>query len=63
MPSGNGDPAMTTEFTKPQLATILSALDDQPRSPANRQAALKAIARSAERYGLTAEDVLGVAPV
>lgn len=52
----------TTELSKTQLATILSALDGEPRKPANREAALKAIARSAERLGLTAEAVLAAAP-
>ena len=52
----------TTECTKAQLATVLSALDDQPRNPANRAAALTAIARSAERLGLTADEVLAAAP-
>jgi hypothetical protein len=55
---------MTTEtdFTKKQLALILSALDDAPRSPANKGEALRAIGRSAARIGLTAEDVLAAAP-
>jgi hypothetical protein len=42
--------------------TILSALDGEPRKPANKDAALKAIAKSAERLGLTAEEVLAAAP-
>ena len=41
----------TTDFSKKQLATILSALDDAPRSPANKGEALRAIGRSAERFG------------
>jgi hypothetical protein len=45
-----------------QLATILSALDGERRSPANKDAALKAIRRSAGRLGLTAEAVLATAP-
>jgi hypothetical protein len=52
----------TTEFSKKQLATILSALDDAPRSPANKGEALRAIGRSATRFGLTADDVLAAAP-
>jgi len=52
----------TTDFSKKQLATILSALDDAPRSPANKGEALRAIGRSAQRCGLTTEDVLGAAP-
>jgi hypothetical protein len=55
---------MTTQIdlTKKQLALILSALDDAPRSPANKTEALRAIGRSATRIGLTAEDVLAAAP-
>jgi hypothetical protein len=52
----------TTDFSKKQLATILSALDDAPRSPANKGEALRAIGRSAQRFGLTADDVLAAAP-
>jgi Protein of unknown function (DUF3489) len=52
----------TTDFSKKQLATILSALDDAPRSPANKGEALRAIGRSAQRFGLTADDVLACAP-
>jgi hypothetical protein len=51
-----------TDLSKSQLATILSALDGERRSPASRDAALKAIGRSAERLGLTAEAVLAAAP-
>ena len=51
-----------TDLSKSQLATILSALDGERRSPANRDAALKAIGKSAERLGLTAEAVLAAAP-
>ncbi len=51
-----------TDFTKAQIATILSALDQRPRNPANRSEALKALAKSAERYGLTADKVLAAAP-
>jgi hypothetical protein len=52
----------TTELSKAQLVTILSALDGEPRKPANKEAALKAIAKSAEQLGLTAEAVLATAP-
>ena len=52
----------TTDLSKKQLTTILSALDDAPRNPANRGEALRAIGRSAQRFGLTAEDVLAAAP-
>jgi outer membrane biosynthesis protein TonB len=51
----------TTDFSKKQLATILSALDDAPRSPANKGEALRAIGRSAQRFGLTTDDVLAAA--
>jgi hypothetical protein len=51
-----------TDLTKKQLARILSALDDAPRSPANKTEALRAIGRSAARIGLTAEEVLAAAP-
>ena len=50
-----------TDLSKTQLATILSALDGERRSPANRDAALKAIGRSAERLGLNTEAVLAAA--
>jgi Protein of unknown function (DUF3489) len=52
----------TTNFSKKQLATILSALDDAPRSPANKGEALRAIGRSARRFGLTTDDILAAAP-
>ena len=52
----------TTDLSKKQLATILSALDDAPRSPANRGEALRAIGRSAQRFGLSTDDVLAAAP-
>jgi hypothetical protein len=52
----------TTDLSKKQLATILSALDDAPRSPANKGEALRAIGRSAERFGLSTDDVLAAAP-
>jgi hypothetical protein len=51
-----------TDLSKSQLVTILSALDGERRSPANRDFALKAIGRSAERLGLTSEAVLAAAP-
>jgi hypothetical protein len=61
--SGDGDDPMTTttDLSKKQLATILSALDDAPRSPANRSEALRAIGRSAKRFGLATDDVLAAA--
>jgi hypothetical protein len=64
MLSSDGDDPMTssTDYSKKQLATILSALDDAPRSPANKGEALRAIGRSAKRFGLTTDDVLGAAP-
>jgi Protein of unknown function (DUF3489) len=52
----------TNDFSKKQLATILSALDDAPRSPANKGEALRAIGRSAQRFGLSTDDVLAAAP-
>jgi hypothetical protein len=52
----------TTDLSKKQLAAILSALDDAPRSPANRGEALRAIGRSAQRFGLSTDDVLACAP-
>jgi Protein of unknown function (DUF3489) len=52
----------TTDLSKKQLTTILSALDDAPRSPANKGEALRAIGGSAERLGLTTDDVLAAAP-
>jgi len=51
----------TTDLSKKQLATILSALDDAPRNPANRGEALRAIGRSAIRFGLSTDDVLAAA--
>jgi Protein of unknown function (DUF3489) len=56
------DPMTTTDLSKKQLATILSALDNAPHSPANKGEALRAIGRSAGRFGLTADDVLAAAP-
>jgi Protein of unknown function (DUF3489) len=61
--SSDGDHPMTDiEFSKKQLATILSALDDAPRNPANKGEALRAIGRSAKRFGLTTDAVLACAP-
>jgi len=51
-----------TDLSRKQLATILSALDDAPRNPANKGEALRAIGRSATKLGLTTEDVLAAAP-
>ena len=50
-----------TDLSKTQLATILSALDGKRRSPANKDAALKAIGKSAERLGLNTDAVLAAA--
>jgi hypothetical protein len=62
MLSTDGDHPMTsTDLSKKQLATTLSALDDAPRNPANRGEALRAIGHSAERFGLSTEDVLAAA--
>ena len=47
-----------TDLTKAQLNTILSALDQQPRNPNTKDAALKAIGRHAEQLGLSVEDLL-----
>ena len=47
-----------TDLSKTHLTTILSALDGDRRSPANKDAALKAIGRSAERLGPTSDAVL-----
>ena len=52
----------STDFSKKQLTTILSALDEAPRSPANKGEALRAIGRSATRFDLSADDVLTAAP-
>jgi hypothetical protein len=53
---------MTADLSRKQLTTILSALDDAPRSPANKGEALRAIGRSAKRFGLTTKDILAAAP-
>ena len=50
-----------TDLSKVQLNTILSALDDQPRNPNTKDAALRAIGRHAERLGLSVEDLLAAA--
>ncbi|MFZ1414292.1 MAG: DUF3489 domain-containing protein [Defluviicoccus sp.] len=50
-----------TDLTKAQLNTILSALDQQPRNPNSKDAALCAIGRHAERLGLSVEDLLATA--
>ena len=50
-----------TDLTKAQLNTILSALDQQPRNPNTKDAALSAIGRHAERLGLSVEDLLATA--
>ena len=50
-----------TDFTGTQLATILSALDGQPRKPASKAAALAAIRRHANERGCTVEDILEAA--
>jgi hypothetical protein len=47
-----------TDLTKAQMNTILSALDQQPRNPNTKDAALKAIGRHAEQLGLSVEDLL-----
>jgi len=47
-----------TDLSKAQLNTILSALDDQPRNPNTKDAALRAIGRHAERLGLSVDDLL-----
>ncbi len=49
---------MTTDLTKNQLNTILSALDGKPRNPNTKDAAVKAIAKHGESLGLTVDDVL-----
>jgi hypothetical protein len=62
MLSADGDhPMTTTDLSKKQLATILSALDEAPRNPANKREALRAIGRSAPRFGLSTEHVLAAA--
>jgi hypothetical protein len=50
-----------TNLTKSQLNQILSALDNQPRNPNTKDAALKAIGRHGERLGLKLDDILAAA--
>jgi hypothetical protein len=50
-----------TTLTKVQLNQILSALDNQPRNPNTKDAALKAIGRHGERLGLSLDDILAAA--
>ena len=50
-----------TTLTKAQLNQILSALDNQPRNPNTKDAALKAIGRHGERLGLKLDDILSAA--
>jgi len=50
-----------TDYSKKQLATILSALDDQPRNPADKSSALAAIKRHADELGCTVEHILEAA--
>jgi|GEM_PF-294824 len=53
---------MPTNLSKNELATILSALDGQPRNPANRDKALAALERRAAALGLTTDEILETAP-
>jgi hypothetical protein len=53
---------MPTHLSKTELATILSALDGQPRNPANRDKALAALERRAAALGLTTDEILDAAP-
>ncbi len=53
---------MPTNLSKNELATILSALDGQTRSPANRDKALAALERKAAALGLTTGEILDAAP-
>jgi hypothetical protein len=50
-----------TTLTKAQLNQILSALDNQPRNPNTKDAALKAIGRHGERLGLSLDNILAAA--
>jgi hypothetical protein len=50
-----------TTLTKAQLNQILSALDNQPRNPNTKDAALKAISRHGTRLGLSLDDILAAA--
>lgn len=53
---------MPTNLSKNELATILSALDGQPRNPANRDKALAALERRGAALGLTTDEILDAAP-
>jgi hypothetical protein len=53
---------MPTNLSKNEFATILSALDGQPRNPANRDKALTAIGGRAAKLGLTTDEILDAAP-
>jgi hypothetical protein len=53
---------MPTNLSKYELVTILSALDGQPRNPANREKALAALERRAAGLGLTTDEILDAAP-
>ena len=50
-----------TDLTKSQLNTILSALDGKQRNPNTKDAALKAIGRHAEAFGISIDDILAAA--
>ncbi len=52
---------MTTDLTKTQLNTVLSALDGKPRNPNTKDAALKAIGRHAEAIEISIDDILTAA--
>jgi len=53
---------MPSNLSKTELATILSALDGQPRNPANRDKALAAIGKRAAGLGQTTDAILDAAP-
>ena len=53
---------MPTQLSKPELATILSALDGRTRNPANRDKALDALERRAAALSLTINEILDAAP-
>ena len=55
-------PTMPSNLSKTELAAILSALDGQPRNPANRDKALAALERRAAALGLTTDEILEAAP-
>ncbi|MFO1152766.1 MAG: DUF3489 domain-containing protein [Rhodospirillales bacterium] len=50
-----------TDLSKSHLNIILSALEGERRNPNSKGAALKRIARHAERLGLTTDDILAAA--